>query len=189
MGGHTLQAGQKRVFDSVFPSSRLKDLRPTPAATPLLGHANLGQSFGGGGGGDGGGFAISAGLTSSPDASNVYPEKVVWDRAWHSGTSLLSLPGHDFVTGGQVKQHPSLKAFVDRYDNPSSQSRESLAYLLTKEGTVGKEDEDEDGRESIVEWYTDHVREHFLAHSKPALVRVSQIPEKEIYSLPVLDSI
>jgi anaphase-promoting complex subunit 2 len=154
-------AGRKRVFDSVFPSSRLKDLAPTPSATPVLGQTEFSQSFGG---------PLSSPYSQSPiEALDAYPEQIVWDRAWHSATSFLTLPGRDFV--GQTLQR-DLDAFTAHYNKPSKGVTESIHYVASNQ-CADRAQEPNRKHESIVEWYTDHVRGHFLAYSKPSLLRVS----------------
>jgi anaphase-promoting complex subunit 2 len=154
-------AGRKRVFDSVFPSSRLKDLAPTPAATPVLGQTELGQSFGG--------PAFSPISYSPSEASDLYPEQVVWDRAWHSATSFLALPQRDFV---ERRQQQDLDAFTTHYNKASKTVKGSFRYVASKLQEQRAREKKAD-HENILEWYTDHVRGHFLSYSKPSLSRVS----------------
>lgn len=149
-------AGHKRVFDSVFPSSRLTDLNPTPAATPVLGQTDFGQSFGG--------PPVSSISPSSIEASEVYPEQVVWDRAWHSATSFLTLPRRDFVL---QKQQRDLDAFAAHYNKPTKNAVDAIRYVISN-GPAEQGTE----RKSLVVWYRDHVRGHFLAYSKKPLLRV-----------------
>lgn len=150
-------AERKRVFDSVFPSSRLKDLAPTPAATPVLAQTEFGQSFG---------SPASLTISHSPiEASEAYPEQVIWDRAWHSATCFLTLPRKDFVTHSQPQD---LDAFAAHYNKVSKSLSQSIRYVVSKQAAEQKTE-----RESIRDWYTDHVREHFLAYSKSSLLRVS----------------
>jgi anaphase-promoting complex subunit 2 len=152
-------AGRKRVFDSVFPSSRLKDLAPTPASTPVLGQREFEQSFGG--------PSISPIFPSSNEASDAYPEQIVWDRAWHSATSFLTLPGRDFVLR---RQQRDLDAFATYYNKPSKSVVESIRYVVSAgQAERGRE------CESLVEWYRDHVRGHFLAYSRNSLLQVSSM--------------
>lgn len=149
-------AGHKRVFDSVFPSSCLKDLNPTPAATPVLGQAEFGQSFGG--------PSISSVSPPSTEGSEAYPEQVVWDRAWHSATSFLTLPGRDFVL---QRQQRHLDTFAAHYNKPTKSVVDSIRYVIANgQAERGRE------RESLLAWYRDHVRGHFLAYSKKPLLRV-----------------
>lgn len=153
--------GPKSVFHSVFPSSRLKDLAPTPAATPVLDQTEFGQSFG---------EPIPASIPLSPsEGSGAYPEQVIWDRAWHSATSFLSLPGRDFVS---QRQQQELNAFRAHYSKGPRNAIDSIRYVTSKRQADPARQQKEE-RESIVQWYTDHVRGHFLAYSKGALCRVS----------------
>jgi anaphase-promoting complex subunit 2 len=154
-------ACRKRVFDSVFPSSRLKDLAPTPAATPVLGQTEFGQSFGG--------PAFSPTSYSPSEASDLYPEQVIWDRAWHSATSFLALPQRDFVEG---RQQQDFNAFTAHYNKASKNVIESFRYVASTLQERPARERKVD-HENIVEWYTDHVRAHFLSYSKPSLSRVS----------------
>jgi hypothetical protein len=161
IGTPVSMASRKRVFDSVFPSSRLKDLAPTPAATPVLGQPEFSQSFGG--------PAFSPTSYSRSEASDIYPEQVIWDRAWHSVTSFLALPQKDFV---ERRQQQDLNAFTTHYNKASKNVTESFRYVASKLKERPARDQKAD-YENIVEWYTDHVRGHFLLYSKPCLSRVS----------------
>jgi anaphase-promoting complex subunit 2 len=150
-------AGRRRVFDSVFPSSRLKDLAPTP----VLAQTGFVQSFGG--------PAMSP-ISSSPNEPlNAYPEQVIWDRAWHSATSFLSLPGRNLV---EQRRQQDLESLAAHYNKPSKDAAASIRYVISHQRAEGARDR-QTGHENIIEWYTDHVRGHFLAYSKPFLLRVS----------------
>lgn len=149
-------AGRKRVFDSVFPSSRLKDLAPTPTATPVLGQTDFGQSFGG---------PSLFSISHSPiEGSDAYPEQIIWDRAWHYATSFLALPRRDFVL---QRQQQDLDAFAAHYNKPTKAAVEAIRYVISN-----RHREPGRARASLIEWYRDHVREHFLAYSKKALIGV-----------------
>lgn len=153
-------AGRKRVFESVFPSSRLKDLTPTPSATPLLGQAEFGPKVGD--------AAISSFSSSPVEATETYPEQVIWDRAWHAATSFLTLPGRDFVQ----KRQADIDAFAARFNRPAKNAMESIRYVISNQKSE-RGQEQKGGRPSVLEWYTDHVRGHYLAHSRAPLLRVS----------------
>jgi anaphase-promoting complex subunit 2 len=153
--------GRKRVFDSVFPSSRLKGLAPTPSATPVLGQTEFGQSFGG---------PDRFSFSSSPvEASDAYPEQVIWDRAWHTATSFLTLPGLDFLQLAREQ----LDSFAARYSKVSKNTLESIQYVASKraEQSPGQKSD----RENLMDWYSDHVQRHFLAYSKPSILQVSSV--------------
>ena len=154
-------AGRKRIFESVFPPSRLKDLAPTPAATPVLGQTEFNQSFGG--------PIFSPTSLSPPEASASYPEQVIWDRTWHTAISYLDLSGRDFV---EQRQQQVLNAFTAHYNNAPKDVVESIRYLISKhQEKLAQGQKTEHG--SILEWYTDHVRGHFLGYSTQSLLRVS----------------
>lgn len=154
-------AGRKQVFDSVFPSSKLKDLAPTPSATPVLGQNEFSQSFGG--------PVISSSPQLPLEAPDTYPEAIIWDRAWHSATSFLALPGRDFVTQMQQEE---LNAFTAHYNEEPKNAIEAIRYVTSRQHAE-QAGEQQTERESIVKWYTDQVRGHFLAYAKPSLLRVS----------------
>lgn len=159
--GWPIMARQKSVFNSVFPSSRLRDIAPTPAATPVLDQGGFGQSFEE--------STVPSGPPLSPDGSDAYPEQIIWDRAWHSATSFLILPATELVTQNQA---PDLAAFAAHYDEAPRHTTESIRYLTSKKRADSARERKTE-RESIILWYTDHVRGHFLAYPKPALCRVS----------------
>ena len=150
-------AGRKKVFDSVFPSSCLRDLAPTP----VLSQTEFGQSVGG--------PIFSPTSRSAPEALNTYPEQVIWDRAWHAATSFLALPERDFV---EQRDRRDLDAFAARYNKVPRDAIESIRYVILKHQEE-RAREQKTEHENLVEWYTNHVRGHFLAHSKAPLLRVS----------------
>ncbi len=151
-------AGRKRVFDSVFPSSCLMDLAPTPATTPVLGQTEFGQSFGG-----------PIFLPTSQEASTTYPEQIIWDRAWHAATSFLALPERSFMERGDRRYLDTLAA---HYNKVPKDAIESIRYIILKHQEE-RALEQRIEHESLLDWYTNHVRGHFLAHCKASLLRVS----------------
>ncbi len=154
-------AGRKRVFDSVFPSSCLKDLAPTPAATPVLGQTEFGQSFGG--------PIYSPTSHAALEASATYPEQVIWDRAWHAATSFLVLPERSFM---ELRDRRYLDTLAAHYNKVPKDAIESIRYVILKHQEE-RALEQRIEHESLLDWYTNHVRGHFLAHSKAPLLRVS----------------
>ncbi|KAF7507940.1 hypothetical protein GJ744_009974 [Endocarpon pusillum] len=148
-------AGRKRVFDSVFPSSCLKDLAPTPVLSQTEFDRSVVEPI------------FSPTLRPAPEALTTYPEHVIWDRAWHAATSFLTLPERDFV---ERRDRRDLDAFAAAYNKVPRDAVESIRYVILKhqeERARGQKTE----HENLVEWYTNHVRGHFLAHSKAPLLR------------------
>lgn len=154
--------GRKRVFDSVFQLSPLKDLPPTPVATPDLGSSAPGQSFGGH-------------YQPTPNTENhslpveAFPEQVIWDRSWHTATSFLSLPEKTLTFDRADEESELLKAWLK---SPTPDVSEALFYVGSpssrwKTLRVGLKEHD------LKEWYTNEVRRHFLTHMRPALLNVS----------------
>lgn len=153
-----VSAGRKRVFDSVFPGSRLKDLAPTPAATPVLGSTEPGHTFGG----------DSNQSFNAPEASvsESIPEQVIWDRHWHTATTFLTFPDKALVAGEDVED---LKLLRSRLSKPRCEVSEALVYLASKQP---KALNSSDPEQDLLAWYTNEVRRHFLAFVRPMLLEV-----------------
>ncbi|KAF2466762.1 uncharacterized protein BDR25DRAFT_74775 [Lindgomyces ingoldianus] len=99
---------RSRVFASVFPVPSLSHTTPTPIATPDLGYAGPGQSFG------------------SPFVSNASGQHRAVRRnlAWSTATRFLSLP-----------KLPLGDTSLDLQQTPkTAEVEESLRYLLVGEG-------------------------------------------------------
>ena len=165
-GPPTSVVRQKRIFDSVFPPSHLTDLAPTPSATPVITQSGFEQA------GSSRRSAIGTELKAPGlrEQLDVYPEAVVRDRAWHTATASLSLPQRDFLT---LKDQKELTEFATRYAKLSPDAKEAISYVISSYATDRDQTEAELGeRESIVDWYTNHVRNHFLTSSKASLKRI-----------------
>jgi anaphase-promoting complex subunit 2 len=173
-----LSRSRKRVFDSVFPPASLKDIAPTPTATPLLGSTGPGQPFGFGiqtepstqeysslrsPGGHG-----SSGLKTE-DSS---PEQVVWNRAWHTATTFLSFPNHGFRA--LMETDLTDNGLLERWlpSNPvSRETRGALTYLLSS-SSQGRSLRADSKKDDLLEWYGNEIRRHFLANFRSGLVKV-----------------
>ncbi|KAF2803702.1 uncharacterized protein BDZ99DRAFT_452733 [Mytilinidion resinicola] len=132
---------QSLVFASVFPVPALSHTTPTPIATPELGFTAPGQSFGGPFGG------ASAGSQHREVKRNL---------AWSTATRFLSLPKLPHDEG-----HLSARVV---HIHKGKDVVEALEYLLVGEG------QGEEGKEeSLVDWYTNEVRIHFVNYVHPAL--------------------
>lgn len=138
------------VFASVFPVPSLSHTTPTPIATPDLGHASFGQSFGGHG-------ASSAAFASNATGGQHQQQRAIRrNLAWSTATRFLSLPRTD--TG--VEQLAQSKWALR-----TQEVEEALEYLLVGEG------QSEDGNEQgLVEWYTNEATLHFASVVRPVLM-------------------
>lgn len=160
-----LSVARKRVFESVFASTSLGNTIPTPLATPNIGFAAPGQSFG---------LATAAAVPqiSQSLTDETWPEQVNWDRAWHVATAFLSFSDIGFA---------ALSLLDDVDDNhlqdlwglssPSQEAYDALNFLL------GPNSPDSDLHSSLkeydlVEWYCNEMRRHFLANFRTDILKV-----------------
>lgn len=146
-------ASERKVFNSVFPRSRWHDLAPTPSATPILSQGHF--------------VASQPRPAVSLEASESFPEPVIWDRSWHTATTFLSLPPKDFIF---KRQPEDLDAFAKYYNDASRDVVYAIRYLIVNQHL---DDAPEPGgeRESLIEWYTDHVRRHFQLNCYKPILR------------------
>ena len=158
----TVSAGRKRVFDSVFPTSKLEDLAPTPAATPIFSASEPGQPFGGH-------FDKARDVSEASAAAESIPEQVVWDRHWHTATSFLTFPDKALIADEDVKD---LKNFRTRLSKPKQDVSEALAYLASQRSKDSR-DLSPGPEHNLNAWYVNEVRRHFLGFIRPALMQVS----------------
>jgi anaphase-promoting complex subunit 2 len=133
---------QSLVFASVFPVPSLSHTTPTPIATPDLGHAAPGQSFG------------------SPFVKNDGGENRAVRRnlAWSTATRFLSLP------------RPSAGADAPSQSQRTRRTQDvedALEYLLVGEGRSKDGNE-----ESLVEWYTHETTLHFASQVAPRVTEL-----------------
>jgi anaphase-promoting complex subunit 2 len=162
---------RKRVFDSVFSPTSLKDIAPTPAATPVSTFTAPGQPFG---------SVATTAPQGQPSSSKSdvkieesSPEQITWDRAWHAATTLLSIPDRGFeVLKAPGESHGAHSpSRLDPSSLPSREISDSLAYLLSpssrgKALRAGLKEHD------LVEWYGNEMRRHFLTNFRASFVQV-----------------
>ncbi|KAN0078936.1 hypothetical protein V8E54_005449 [Elaphomyces granulatus] len=166
-----LSVARKRVFESVFASTSLGNTVPTPLATPKIGFAAPGQSFG---------LATAAAVpqTSQSLTDETWPEQVNWDRAWHVATAFLSFSDIGFA---------ALSLLDDVDDNhlqdlwglssPSQEAYDALNFLLAPNSP------DRDLHSSLkeydlVEWYCNEMRRHFLANFRTDILKILHGPDQ-----------
>ncbi|KAL9110420.1 MAG: hypothetical protein Q9227_004964 [Pyrenula ochraceoflavens] len=163
MATQTLQNHQK-IFESVFPSAKLKDLVPTPAITPQIGFSAAGQSFGG--------FSTPATPIRGDGGlqSGEYPEQVVWERSWHTATSFLLLPEYAIRAGDNNSALDDLEL---KLAAQSKETTEAIRYVLSPTSRetasrLGKPEND------LYEWYSNQVRRHFSVYTRPLVLQILQ---------------
>ena len=155
----SIKRRRKQVFSSVFPHSSTTPTIPTPLVTPVPSFTAPGQSFGGPSP-----ARPSFGKSGLPSLAD---ERIAWSRAWHTATSLLSLP--------RIPVHPGpidngYRPILDR--SISSVEAEALEHVLSS-NTRGQDASLESEGQDLVEWFTNEVRLHYLSCVKPQLVSVS----------------
>ncbi|KAJ9323181.1 hypothetical protein DTO027B5_8561 [Paecilomyces variotii] len=165
-----LSIGRKRVFDSVFSPASLDHATAPHLTTPLLNLLVADQSF------------DSATEIASPsqDYRLSSRDEAAWDRAWNAATAFLSVPDRGFASleaSDEMDETEFLKQW-NRYDPPSKQTSEALAYLLKtsplrKGPQAGAEEHD------LIEWYGNEIRRHFLVNFRGSLVQLLKGPVQE----------
>lgn len=150
-------ATRRAVFSAVFPSST-KATAPTPSATPLLGSAPFG----------GASFTFSE--LSPFDGGDHASERIRWERAWHSATSLLSLRDAAIHS---VNEADELESLQKGWIKPcSAEVSSSMAYVVSElsEGRLLRARNRED---NLIDWYTQEVGRHYVQYQLPQLLKVT----------------
>lgn len=133
---------QTLVFSSVFPVLSLSHTIPTPVATPDLGVATPGASFG------------SPYIPRQAELhDNTTHRGIKRTIAWSCATRFLSLD----------KVVPAVPRILHR----TREVEDALVYLLAGEGRVAEDAKN--GEEGLVEWYTNECRLQFANNVQPEL--------------------
>ncbi|KAF2737932.1 hypothetical protein EJ04DRAFT_541611 [Polyplosphaeria fusca] len=128
-----------RVFASVFSVPSVSHTTPTPIATPDLGNAEPGESFGGG---------LFGGNLGNPQ------RKVKRNLAWSTATRFLSLP-----KGNHADTDPSN---VENEERPNTaEVQDALEYLLVGDGKPEIFTED-----NLLDWFIDEAQLHFATFAR-----------------------
>ena len=169
-----LAKGRKRIFNSVFAPAPLENITPTPVATPVLGSSAPGQAFG----------VVSSG-GGSDVVEDPVPEQVIWDQAWHTATSFLSLPVEGFKNIDDIlvdddpyrsgkeeteQKHELLNRWA-RESPPSQEVYDALSYVVSS-SSRGQALRAKSKGHDLKEWYMNETRRHFLACFAPILFEV-----------------
>ncbi|KAI9837422.1 MAG: hypothetical protein M1837_002967 [Sclerophora amabilis] len=154
--GHKIQQSRRRIFSSVFPSSPLASELPTPVATPDPSFLAPGQAFGV--------IPGDHGPSATHPSLNIASERTKWNRAWHTVTSFLILPRE--VIDAALDSSQIRKRWLKRASLEVSTCLEVLVSPFAAVNTAS----DGDSKDSIVEWYLNEVRRHYLAFVRPNLL-------------------
>ena len=146
----------ERIFSAVFPPASDASC-PTPAATPLLGTSDFGESFG------------------SPSTQETVQEigateQIKWNRAWHTATTYLSLPNNAIKT---LHTEWSQEVLESQWTKPfTSEVSQAVAYVVSDE-SYGRQIRKQLKTDDLLQWYLEEVIiRHYLAHVKPGLIKV-----------------
>lgn len=162
---------RKRVFDSVFSTTALKDIAPTPVATPALAYTAPGQPFGSvKNPGDASRVPVT-GNENSVRFEESTPEVVIWDRAWHVATTFLSLPNRGFEI---LATADDVTTLLQSHVAVSQETSDALSYLLSsssRERSIQHHSQELD----LIEWYGYEMRRHFLTNFRSGFVKVCRV--------------
>lgn len=147
----TITASRKRVFTSVFSTAS-----PTLATTdytslksiPIDPLATPRRSF-------------DDSQLTEPDEPG--PDQETWDRAWEAATTFLAVPDRGFAALGAfegIDEEVFLKRW-NRYEKPSRRTADALGVVVSQTQ-----------RGSIVDWYGQEIRRHFLKNFRDGLFDV-----------------
>ncbi|KAL8723494.1 MAG: hypothetical protein Q9225_000227 [Loekoesia sp. 1 TL-2023] len=139
-----------RIFAAVFPPPSEASL-PTPKATPVLGS---------------GGFEGSAEVQSAIDwdPQDSATEVIVWERAWHTATTFLSLPNQEFPKNRDQLQGtwwkectPEVSAAIKYLVSPDSRGAQIRRYQPEND---------------LLQWYFEEAGlRHFIQYVRPLILQ------------------
>lgn len=105
-----------------------------------------------------------------PDAPR---DREIWEQAWSAATAFLAVPNQGFAPIYDARQTDGSEALKDgnRLSPPSKETADALSYLAatiqqgsTRYGVTGSK--------SLIDWYGDEIRRHFLANLRSGLYEV-----------------
>ena len=150
-----MTALKDRIFASVFPPPS-EVCVPTPTATPILGSSVIGEPFG-----------SQHTNASQSGTETIATEQIIWDRAWHTATTFLSLRDEPIHT---EQDEETLKSKWIKSAEPEIQK--ALAYLLS-ESSRGRQIRKGADTDDLLRWYFEEVvLEHYVKHVLPRLIQV-----------------
>jgi anaphase-promoting complex subunit 2 len=172
MPGMTVNAQQRRVFDSVFGNVSIS--QPTPVATPATGFILSGQAFGVPPPASHRNLPMPLSEIRDPPPSrgissfisNHVDDQVRWDRSWHLVTHHLHLPNFPENRG-------VLEPLKPERESLGAEFFDALEDVLYPQDYVPLARQTED----IVAWHTSQVRQHFLQQVLPIILRLENQPD------------
>ncbi|PLB55735.1 anaphase-promoting complex subunit ApcB [Aspergillus steynii IBT 23096] len=102
------------------------------------------------------------------------PEQTTWDASWRAVTSFLGIPDNGFFLASQISEEEFLRR-ANRHQTPSKEVMGALEYVTAQ----GRDELAEAGRQSIIDWYGNEIRRHFLKNFREGLFALLNDPEKD----------
>ncbi|KAJ5880387.1 uncharacterized protein N7473_011440 [Penicillium subrubescens] len=170
-----LNASRRRVFGSVFSPASLQ-ARPTSAPGSDHDQTQL-ASF------QSTSSTVKAGSFASPQQERFAEaphDRETWDQAWSAATTFLAVPNQGFAPIYDARESDGSEALKDwnRLSPPSKETAEALSYL-TASAQRGSAAYGATSSKSLIDWYGDEIRRHFLANIRSGLYELLKTTEKE----------
>jgi len=146
----TITTSRKRVFNSVFSASPAPGPFSTTDSPSLKSIDPLATSR-----------SFEDSQLTEPDEPG--PDQETWDRAWDAATAFLAVPDRGFAALGafeDIDEDVFLKRW-NRHERPSRKTADALRVLVSQEQ-----------RGSIIDWYGQEIRRHFLKNFRNGLFDV-----------------
>ncbi|KAJ5214916.1 hypothetical protein N7468_010595 [Penicillium chermesinum] len=161
-----LNAGRRRVFNSVFSPASLQARSPFSPSE----NENLNASFQSTG---------SSSTVRNDSFAVIHPDGVAdsdrdWDRAWTAATAFLAVPDLGFAPvyeGKDTDGSDAIQAF-GRLSPPSRETADALTYLVSAAPQAADESK------NLISWYGDEIRRHFLLNLRGGLHQLLKHPEQ-----------
>lgn len=166
-----LNASRRRVFGSVFSPASLQARPPTASGsdhdqTQLASFQSTSST-------------VKTGSFASPQQERFAEaphDRETWDQAWSTATAFLAVPDQGFAPIYDARETDGSEALKDwnRLTPPSKETAEALSYL-TAAAQQGSTAYGATSSQSLIDWYGDEIRRHFLANLRSGLYEVCAI--------------
>lgn len=103
----------------------------------------------------------------APATTEPAPDQPTWDASWRAATTFLAIPDNGFFLATQLSEDELLR-LSNRHQTPSKEVTGAMEYLIAqgRDGLAAK------GRRSIIDWYGNEIRRHFLENFREGLFMV-----------------
>lgn len=161
-----LNVGRRRVFDSVFSSASIQAQPPLAPnsdhdQTQLASFQSTASSS-----------TVKTAVFNSPQQENFAhtpQDQETWDQAWSAATAFLAVPNQGFAPIYDARETDGSEALKlwNRLTPPSKETAEALSYL-----TAAQQGSGATKSKSLIDWYGDEMRRHFLVNLRNGLQNV-----------------